>query len=696
MWSYTSILVIFLAYRNGVEGRTICSFLPGDGVGGTERHIGSTTTREKCVELVVAKYPSANGVTWGGGKRCYAEFGATGRSDNPPYQTCLIGVCHFVVGDGVGGHERYVGNIATREKCAKFVAATHPTANGATYSSSGTKCYAEFGATGIFGNGNWQTCLFPAGSPRPTPNPTDKPTNRPTDHPTSRPTPNPTNKPTTYPSQYPSNRPTRKPTTRPTLIPTVKPTNIPTNYPTNLPTPDPTNDPTNRPSWNPTKRPTAGPTSIPTDEPTNLPSRYPTALPTLVPSNEPTTKPTHTPTFFPTSKPTFSPSNLPTAPPSQQPSGPRKVKLDFGEPGVNVQNGFIKLGLPDGGSGTYSSTFEYLGQTSTIKITGYTHTRGNYGKIVNLFAGFSNLLRSSFLRNYPGAIKVEISGLKPSTIFEFITYHHSTSVHGGASFSLQYEGNRKNQLKQSAHGHNPHPPLMHTEVVQSSTDGIVRLVMNSAEGIGGITINAHMDLNGMEINHIGPSTVKLDFGEPGLNVQDGFLKLGLPDGYDGTYSSTFDYIGQTATLRITGFTLTRGNYGEVLNSYAGLSNLLRSSFLRNFPGAINVEISGLKPSAIYQFKTYHHSTSFPRGGASFSLQYEGNRKNLLKQSAHGQNPHPPLMHTEIVQSSTAGIVRLEMNSKEGIGGVANNAHMDLNGMEINFLGMAADLFCRNI
>ena len=33
------------------------------------------------------------------------------------------------------------------------------------------------------------------------------------------------------------------------------------------------------------------------------------------------------------------------------------ARLDFGEPGVHVQQGFMKLGLPDGGSGTFTGSF---------------------------------------------------------------------------------------------------------------------------------------------------------------------------------------------------------------------------------------------------------------------------------------------------------------------------------------------------
>jgi len=369
------------------------------------------------------------------------------------------------------------------------------------------------------------------------------------------------------------------------------------------------------------------------------------------------------------------------------------VKLDFGEPGVNVQEGFLKLGLPDGGAGTFNSTFEYSGQKMAIRVTGFTHTRGDYKPVMNFYAGLSNLLRSSFLRNSPGVINVEISGLVPLSVYSIKTYHHSTSyAREGVSFSLQYEGNLKIKLRQSGNGKNPDPPLTHTEMVQTSIYGVVRLVMESEDSIGSVP-NAHMDLNGMEIKPIGRVTdyLKLDFGEPGVNEQEGFLKIGRPDGPGGvTHYSQFDWSGRTVAIRITGWTYIRGNLKPVTNAYAGLSNLLRSSFLRSSPGEMFVKISGLKRVAMYLIKTYHHSTTYPRGGRSFSLQYEGNDKILLKQSGNGQSPDPPLVHSEVVQSSGEGIVRLVMNSDDGGGGKQqSDAHMDLNGMAIKYIGRSS-------
>jgi len=198
---------------------------------------------------------------------------------------------------------------------------------------------------------------------------------------------------------------------------------------------------------------------------------------------------------------------------------------------------------------------------------------------------------------------------------------------------------------------------------------------------------------GMRYN-FGMSTdiVKLDFGQPGKNEQKGFLKLGLPDGGSGTFSKAFISSERYLKIEIKGYTNTRGNYKRVTNYYSELSNLLRSSFHRNRPGVMNVTITGLKPFSVYSIKTYHHSTSYARGGVSFLLQWEGNPKIELKQSGYGGSPDPPLMHTEMVKSKREGVVRLVMKSVVRPGG-NKNAHMDINGMEIKYIGKTNDISC---
>jgi len=372
-----------------------------------------------------------------------------------------------------------------------------------------------------------------------------------------------------------------------------------------------------------------------------------------------------------------------------------KVRFDFGEPGVNVQKGFLKVGLPDGGSGSFVSAFEHFGQIATITITGYTHIMGNYSAVVNSYSGLSNLLRSSFLRESRGVMRVEIFGLKPQAMYLIKTYHHDSSFpRGGVTFSIQFEGSRKMLLRQDASGTKPGLVATYADTVRSNRYGIVSLVMNSHEGGGNIRGDAHMNLNGMEITHVGKDNVKLDFGQPGVNVQAGFLKVGMPDTPNNVdndiFNSTFNYLGVTRGIKITGWTRVQGKYAPVNGKYIGLSNLLRSSFFRGYPGKMTVEISAMKPSTMYLIKTYHHSTSFPYGGKSFTLQYEGNAEIVLKQHPSGQTPDPPLIHADVVRSSSDGIIRLVMVGASGTSSVPGYAQMNLNGMEIKHIVMGTD------
>ena len=78
--------------------------------------------------------------------------------------------CEFETGDGIGGTETFVGDTTTREACVQMVHSQLPEANGVTYSSDGTRCYAEFGMTGNSGAAAWQTCLLSGnGAPPPPP-----------------------------------------------------------------------------------------------------------------------------------------------------------------------------------------------------------------------------------------------------------------------------------------------------------------------------------------------------------------------------------------------------------------------------------------------------------------------------------------------------------------------------------------------
>eukprot|EP01043_Picozoa_sp_COSAG02_P040220 COSAG02_NODE_3236_length_7125_cov_3.709081_1_plen_704_part_10 len=150
----------------------VCSYSPGDGVGGTESYVGNAGNPQACAALVKSSEPDANGATYSntGGTQCYAEFGMTDQNSSGSWQTCFfetnvdIQGCQWSTGDGTGGTETFVGDVDNAAQCVTLVSANEPTANGATYSGTGgTQCYAEFGMTGQNGAGSWQTCLFVPG-----------------------------------------------------------------------------------------------------------------------------------------------------------------------------------------------------------------------------------------------------------------------------------------------------------------------------------------------------------------------------------------------------------------------------------------------------------------------------------------------------------------------------------------------------
>ena len=69
----------------------VTCFVTGDGIGGSEKYLGTASNREQCIGMVKAREPTANGATFpnsGGSGSCYAEFGMTGASSSSSWQTC--------------------------------------------------------------------------------------------------------------------------------------------------------------------------------------------------------------------------------------------------------------------------------------------------------------------------------------------------------------------------------------------------------------------------------------------------------------------------------------------------------------------------------------------------------------------------------------------------------------------------------
>ena len=58
------------------------------------------------------------------------------------------GTCTFASGDGTGGTEKRLTTTPSKEDCEAYVKDKAPAANGATWSTCGSDCYAEYGMTG--------------------------------------------------------------------------------------------------------------------------------------------------------------------------------------------------------------------------------------------------------------------------------------------------------------------------------------------------------------------------------------------------------------------------------------------------------------------------------------------------------------------------------------------------------------------
>ena len=72
----------------------ICNFFEADAIGGEEKKLGYTDTKEECAAMVINNEPTANGASFGIKLRkgeCYAEFGATEQNfDSENWQSCLF------------------------------------------------------------------------------------------------------------------------------------------------------------------------------------------------------------------------------------------------------------------------------------------------------------------------------------------------------------------------------------------------------------------------------------------------------------------------------------------------------------------------------------------------------------------------------------------------------------------------------
>ena len=87
------ILNVFLLIAP--SSKSVCVFLPGDGIGGSEELIGVKSSPDKCIEACIAQravYPDINGVTIPkrGTVTCYCERKMKSRNSSAIYKSCLL------------------------------------------------------------------------------------------------------------------------------------------------------------------------------------------------------------------------------------------------------------------------------------------------------------------------------------------------------------------------------------------------------------------------------------------------------------------------------------------------------------------------------------------------------------------------------------------------------------------------------
>ena len=85
---------------------------------------------------------------------------ASGYSVQSATVSCRAALCEFGSGDSVSDREELLGTTSSNLACASAVRVRRPLADGATWSASSRKCYAEFGTAARRSTSAWSTCTF--------------------------------------------------------------------------------------------------------------------------------------------------------------------------------------------------------------------------------------------------------------------------------------------------------------------------------------------------------------------------------------------------------------------------------------------------------------------------------------------------------------------------------------------------------
>lgn len=159
----------------GLDGDSRCTFISGDGLGGTELKVGNQKGSQ-CIDACMERRKSdgtINGVTVKNNKAggCWCERNMASRNSNSYYKSCFIGVttikndkrCTFYNGDGIGKREVKVGPMSGSECISACLELKEKddTVNGVTIKSNNDPgCYCEYEMASRTHSDYWRSCFI--------------------------------------------------------------------------------------------------------------------------------------------------------------------------------------------------------------------------------------------------------------------------------------------------------------------------------------------------------------------------------------------------------------------------------------------------------------------------------------------------------------------------------------------------------
>ena len=205
-------LALCLSLATG-DDRCIGGWQAGDGTGSFELYIGTTASREACIDAVQALSDGPNAASYStdGYGFCYAEYGQTTldtSSWSSNWENCLFPIptsaptvspaptssiptaapsataapsvnlwagCNWIESDGNNDGQPNIGSAASPDDCIAMVQAQCPTATIANIDGSGSGgCWCQYGYNPTPDSSGYKSCVLVTAAPTRTPAPTSE------------------------------------------------------------------------------------------------------------------------------------------------------------------------------------------------------------------------------------------------------------------------------------------------------------------------------------------------------------------------------------------------------------------------------------------------------------------------------------------------------------------------------------------